>query len=278
MSMKKLFYLAFCAAAALSFGCVAITYPLITDNAGQGVYVVNTNGKAHLIEKTQTSLSDGTTTVEYVAFVDQAASGHQKLTDYELQLATGTTNFHSDTYCNPDWTGCAWFTHNYTPPGQCTFYDSGSNLNFNCLTFLTAFGTCPQTRNGECGRQFKAPGHLTGSELSSLINMGVERGTNLNFNFNANNTHITLQNPTGSITSVKLAGNTEVKFNLAHGTAFVDVSSPTHAQNIKNGANLIDKGFRVGVATLTYGNVTRNINYTALPSDVYRKNLLQRGQ
>src|SRR5262245_66462110 len=114
--MKKLFYLAFCLTAALSLGCVAIVYPTITDNAGNGDTGTNTNGKAHLIETGQTSSTAGAKRFEHVAFVDQTAGGVQKVTDYDLELAATTSNFHSDTYCNPDWTGCAWFTNNYTPP------------------------------------------------------------------------------------------------------------------------------------------------------------------
>lgn len=275
--MKKLFYLAFCLTAALSLGCVTIVYPTITDNDGSGVSVVNTNGKAHIIESSQTSSSVGGKRFEHVAFVDQAAGGSQKLTDYDLELAAGSSNFHSDTYCNPDWTGCAWFTNNYTPPGDCTFYGAGSKLNLNCLQF-SVLGVCFSSRPGECGRAVRTVKNLRGSEISSLIGMGVENGTNLTFNFNANTAHITLQNPQGSVSTMKLAGNTEATLNLNKGLLKVDMSSPTYAVNVRKLASLIDSGFKTGSAQLTYGNVTRTVNYGLLSGDVYRKMLLARGQ
>src|SRR5262245_53978348 len=159
--MGKLLYPAFVLTIALSLGCVAINYPLITDNAGSGSFVVDTNGKAYIFKGGGGSQVVGGKRFEHIVFVDQTASGDHSLTAYELELAANTSNFHSDTYCNPDWAGCAWFTNHYTPPGSCTFYGPGSNLNFNCLK-ISVFGLCFSSRPGECGRSFntRGTGHL----------------------------------------------------------------------------------------------------------------------
>jgi len=277
--MKKLFYVAFCVSVAMMLGCATIVWPTITDNAGQGVFIQNTNGKAHLRETAQSSASVGGKRFEHVAFVDQAASAFQTVTDYDLELAAGTANFHSDTYCNPDWTGCAWFSNSYQPPASCTFYGPGSRLNLNCLQF-SVIGLCFNTRSqGECGRALPTLKHLQASEITSLLNMGVEgRRDILRFNVNGGNTHITLQNPTGSITSAKLAGNTEIQYNLHRGVAKIDMSSPTYAVNVRKMAGLVDSGFKNGTATLQYGSVTRAFQYGLLDGKVYRDILLRRGQ
>jgi hypothetical protein len=277
--MKKLFYLAFCLTAALSLGCVAITYPTITDNDGNGTTVENTNGKAHLIETAQTSATAGGKRYEHVAFVDQGPGNNQTVTDYDLELAASTSNFHSDTYCNPDWTGCAWFTNNYTPPASCTFYGPGSSINFNCLK-ISVVGLCFSSRPGECGRALNTRGmkHLQPSEISDLINMGVEGPNSLRYNLNAANTRITLQNPSGSVTSFRPAGNTELTWNLAKGTMSLDMSSPMYAVNIRKLASVSDSGFRSGSMELTFGNVTRDLSYSLVNGDKYRQILANRGQ
>lgn len=277
--MKKLFYMAFCLAAALSLGCVTIVYPTITDNDGMGQFVTNTNGKAHLVETSQSGAIVGAKAYEHVAFIDQSASGSHKVTDYDLEINAATSNFHSDTYCNPDWTGCAWFTNNYTPPGSCTFYGPGASFNLNCLQF-SVIGVCFSSRPGECGRALSTQGmkNLQASEIADLISMGIEGPNTLTYNLNAANTRVTLQNPSGSVTALRLAGNTEVEVNLAKGTSRIDMSSPMYAVNIRKVASLADNGFKHGTAQVTIGNVSRTISYAMVNGDVYRKLLLNRGQ
>jgi len=277
--MKKLFYLAFCLAAVMSIGCVTIVYPTVTDNDGFGQFVTNTNGKAHLIETGQTGGIVGAKAYEHVAFLDQSASGSHKITDYDLEINAATSNFHSDTYCNPDWTGCAWFTNNYTPPGSCTFYGPGASFNLNCLNF-SVLGVCFSSRPGECGRALQTRGmkHLQASEIADLISMGVEGQNTLTYNLNASNTRISLVNPQGSMTSVRMAGTTAVEMNLSNGSVRLDMSSPMYAVNIRKIAGLVDNGFKNGSAQVTVGNVSRTINYAMLNGDVYRKLLLNRGQ
>lgn len=276
--MKKLFYLAFCVAAALTLGCATIEYPTVTDNDGMGQFVVNTNGKAHLVETTQTGAIVGAKAYEHVAFIDQTAGGFHKITDYDMEINAATSNFHSDTYCNPDWTGCAWFTATYQSPWTtCTF--TLGNFNYNCLTF-SVLGVCYSSRPGECGRALSTQGtkYLQASEIADLINMGVEGPNTLKYNINASNTRITLQNPSGSVSALRLAGNTEVNLNLAKGFAHIDMSSPMYAVNVRKLASLVDNGFKHGTAQIQFGNVTRTINYTATSGDTYRRILLNRGQ
>src|SRR5262245_51647446 len=109
--MRQILYAGFCVCFFLTPGCVAISWPCITDSGGNGRFTVNTNGKAHIIECVQSSLTNAGRRFERVSFVDQSGSGYQTVTAYDVEVAAHTSNFHSDTYCNPDWTGCAWFTN-----------------------------------------------------------------------------------------------------------------------------------------------------------------------
>jgi len=275
--MKKLFYLAFCLTVVLSLGCATITYPTITDNDGNGVTVTNTNGKAHLVETAQTSQIVGGRRWEFISFVDQAAGGSQKLTAYNLELAASTSNFHSDTYCNPDWTGCAWFTNDYVPPAPCSFYTAGTHINFQCLQ-ASPLGICFSSRPGECGRAIRSVRNLGASEITSILNMGVEQGPNLTFSINSGSTNLVLQNGVGSITNFKFIGNTEAVWNLNKGLVSLNAGTPNWASQMRQAANLFDGGFKEGTAQLTFGGVTRNINYAALKGDVYRQTLLRTGR
>jgi len=266
--MKKLFYLAFCAAVLMSLGCATISYPVITDDYFWTT--VNTNGKAHVMETTQVGLGIGGKYYEQMSFVDQAASGYQHISVIEQQIAymAGYVNFHSDTYCNPDWNGCAWYTNDYMPITDCTFYGPNSRINWACFK-TSAYGLCYIGRTAECGRGLGIPKDLRGSEIVSLIGAGIENGHNMIYNINNNTTRLVLQNPQGAMTTFKFAGNTELNVNLRKGTMLIDGNSPNWAVNVRKMASLFDAGFQTGTAQLTIGGVTRDFQFAGLDSKAY---------
>lgn len=269
-------WMAVCVGAIVSFGCTVISYPLITDNDGRGAFTVNTNGKA-FIESKGVSAMVGGKEYEALNFIDQGVGGAQKLTTYELELAAG--QLHGDTYCNPDWSGCAFWSIDY-PAGAstCSFYGPGARMNLNCLN-MTIFGGCLFYRSGECGRgSLKSPRGIQASDLASLIEMGIEGRNSLTFNLNAANTRIRLLSPAGSVTDLRLMGNLPVRVDLPSGQIVVDASSPNWASTLRKVATLSDNGFRNGMVEVTYGNVTRQFSYALLRGDTYRDILLRRGQ
>lgn len=273
--MKKLFYLAFCLTVAMSLGCVNITYPCITDNSGNGNVNTNTNGKAHLDETSQTGLLANGKMYEQVSFVDQGAGGGQNLTIYEQEETA--YQFHSDTYCNPDWTGCPWFTYDYQcGASDCTFYGAGTRLNFNCL-LTTASGVCPYTRGGECGRGKPLPSNLNWSTIDAFASMGIEKGNSLEFNVNRGNFNATLQNAQGGIASFPTAGNLVWTLHLGTGRVTLDASNPIYSINARKWASLVEQGFGSGVANLRYGSVSRDFTYQSLSADHIRAALSRLG-
>jgi hypothetical protein len=152
--MKKLSYLAFCLVLVAGFGCAITNYGTITDNnqaqAGpQGVQpVINTAGKAHIMETSQiaTIWSDGTD--EFINFVDQKADGTATLTTYN-NFSTGSEPiFHDDLYCNTAWNGCSIFTA--PDDNDSNIFDGTTNLNCSgarSLSILLSTGRY----YGECG-------------------------------------------------------------------------------------------------------------------------------
>src|SRR5262249_39378666 len=153
MTFLACVWLVVCAGALVSLACVDISYPVITDSSGMGPFNVNTNGKA-ILRLGTSAMTVGGKTYEAVNFLDHTAAGIHRHSSYEMELATGTSNLHSDTYCNPDWTGCAFFTNDYQAPVPgypCTFYGPGASMNLNCLN-VSIIGFCYSSRPGECGR------------------------------------------------------------------------------------------------------------------------------
>lgn len=266
--MKKLLYAAFCLTVAISLGCIALTYPTITDNDGSGVAVVNTNGKAHLIESSQTSQTLPGGRFEHVSFVDQGPGANQKLTSYELELGA-VPNFHSDTYCNPDWTGCAWVTNDYDPATvPCSF--SVARLNLNCLE-ISAVGVCFGYRPGECGRSMKSPAGLSASDLRTFLESGVELSPHLlEYTISPVNTSIDLTDPVGNTKSFNFSGSYQATLNLNRGMVNVDLSSIVHEQNLLMLANIADTSFANGTAHISFNGIPRDVEYGLLPGDHYR--------
>jgi len=272
--MKKLLYLAFCLTVAMSLGCIAITWPCITDNDLESTALVNTNGKAHLFETSQTGTLANGKMYTQASFVDQTAAGDQKLTVYEMEGMP--YEFHTDTYCNPDWVGCAWFTYNYPcyPFPPCTFYGPGTSTNFNCLQF-SAVGLCNYVRYGECGRGLRMP-NMQWSEIDQLMNSAVEGPNSLTFNINRGNTSVTLQNGSGQLASLGLVGNQELNFNLNGGRATIQAGT-SWAGTHRKMSQLADQGFNKGLATITRNGVSHTLEYSTLGGDHMRNTLMRLG-
>lgn len=158
--MRKLSYLGFCLVLALGVGCAITNYPVITDNdqlgpggAQPGGFIVNTNGKAHIIETSQVSwlYTDGHHE-EGFSFADQNSAGDQTLTAYINFSLPGDATFHDDTYCSPDWNGCAFWTADNPVVGDVNVFDGTHNLA--CFQGRGGWGTKTSVggRLTECGR------------------------------------------------------------------------------------------------------------------------------
>lgn len=169
--MKKALYLGFCLVLAMGVGCAITDYALITDNDqtsnGQGSGVVNTNGKAKIIPSLQvaTNWPDGSD--ELFSMVDQQSDGDRTITTYNNFSTGGDPTFLDDTYCNPDWQGCAIYTADDPQSGDSDPFDGSTNANCAGARSLSSFvGT--GRYYGECGRA-----NFSLTERLELGNMGV---------------------------------------------------------------------------------------------------------
>jgi len=276
--MKKYIYLAFGLLIALNLGCAYISYPMFGDNTGSSgpIPAVNTNGKAHITETKQTIALVGGENWENISFIDQTAGGYQRTDTYTIK-STGapTSHFHSDTYCNPDWTGCAVVTSEYQSipgnfPPPCAFATYNTKFAYNCGTI--AIGICMSYRVQECGRGVGA-----GMPIADWYNLiGLGQGTTylgregLRYLINGRNTEITLSNGATNV-GVTLRGNLDAIVVPTIRTMYLDMTDPAMAQNFRSFANKLDELGTSSVSmTINYEGISRTTNIASL-SDQARK-------
>lgn len=149
--MKKLFYLAFIAVLAMSFGCAITNYPVVTDTENDAAgFVVNTNGQASIVPSSQVITLFPDQNVELHSAVDQDGAGNQTLWTYS-NISFGSPKFLGYTYCQPDFNGC-WVAKAPNPvAGDSDIFDYTWNTSCNgadALSLLVSFGA----RTAECGR------------------------------------------------------------------------------------------------------------------------------
>lgn len=203
--MKKSLYLAFIAALALSMGCIVTGYPLITDRTvADGFFVVNTNGKAMINEYSHiASIFPDGTREETFAMIDQKFDGSATITSYAQVGLDAVGGFIGDTYCNPEWNGCAMAT----APNGGSLWDYTYNINcdgIRSVSFLYSYDVRP----GECGRgMMKDPG-LLNAITGSFVDLGDAWGLNMN----RSNARLIGTDSQGHTFEMPLFGNTQLSW------------------------------------------------------------------
>lgn len=226
--MKKLFLLGL--AVAMGFGCAITNYSLITDNdLGTSGATVNTNGKAYIRQSSQiaTLFPDGQDNIMW--FVDQKANGDRALSNYDFATAIGQPYFKDDSYCSPDWTGCAVVTASDPETGDTSIFDYSLNANCPGLRGL-AFLLSTSRYYGECGR-------AKADRITSMMNIANQMTTvQLNGTtwlkgvLNSTNSTVIMNNNNGSTQAFSPAGDITVYVNAAARRAIVDLSNPVNRQ------------------------------------------------
>ncbi len=250
--MRKLVYLAFCAVLAIGAGCAITDYALITDNEqvpnGRGQGVVNTNGKAHIIESIQAAFifGDGSTE-EWLTFVDQDASGDRTLTSYGNSSPPAGPIFHDDLYCNPDWNGCAAWTAPDPEVGDTSPFDGTQNVH------CTLSGTPGLLWNGkrfpgECGRAVSftdLPGEI---ELLNMGQYGQAFGmSGLFYRMDQNNTTVLVNGEVLRLVPINIF------WSPRNGKALVDISNPTMLHVFTDLDRIVDKGDVISASVIYNG-------------------------
>lgn len=221
--MRKLFYLGFCLVLAMGVGCAITNYGIIVDNDqgnGSSQDVVNTNGKAHILESSQiaTIWSDGTD--EIFTHIDQASDGTAVLTNYN-NFSSGSIIFHDDTYCNPDWNGCSIFTA--PDNNDANIFDGSFNTNCSGARSLSVLLSTGRYY-GECGRgNTSLADRMAFMNLGQLVNMMGMEG--LAYTATAQNTTILASNAGGS-QILPFAGAIPVTFFANDRLGVVDFTNP----------------------------------------------------
>ena len=201
--MKKSLYLAFIAALALSMGCIVTGYPLITDRTvADGFFIVNTNGKAMINEYSHVAsvYPDGRRE-ETFAMIDQKFDGSATITSY-AQVGYDPSGFIGDTYCNPEWNGCAMAT----APNGGSLWDYTYNINCDGIFSVQYLYSYSPNRPGECGRGMMQNPGLLNAITGSFVDLGDAWGLNLN----RSNTRLIGTDDQGHSFDMPLFGNTQM--------------------------------------------------------------------
>jgi hypothetical protein len=220
--MRKLFYLGFCAVLAMGVGCAITNYALITDtdqllNGDDVTYgVVNTQGKAHILEGSQVATIWSNGTDELFSMVDQTAGGDRTITTYNNFTSDYPAErpWHDDFYCNPDWQGCAIWDANDPEVGDTDIF--GGKWNQNCngsrsLSLLVSSGRF----YGECGKDTLNPAIDERVALMTYGYLGTLNGEEgLWFDYDKTNSSVRVNGvnmpiPDGSLF---VTGNNEMAF------------------------------------------------------------------
>jgi hypothetical protein len=236
--MRKIFYLGFCAVLAMGVGCAITNYELITDNDQykNGSTVVSTNGKAIIMTgQVATIWPDGTDML--FTMVDQKANGDRTLTTYNWFATGDIPTFKDNTYCNPDWVGCAIITAPDPEVGDTDLFDPGfDGTNENCSGERSLSVLLSTTRYyGECGRVHQ---NLTPAQRAMALQM--VQATELGYfgKFDASDTSFFLTNTSGTTYNLPVfAGSFDLEW--AARNVALDLTNPNVATTLRYADNVV---------------------------------------
>lgn len=251
--MRKLFYVGFCAALMMGFGCAITNYDLIVNEYGGEV--INTNGKARIMTaQVATIWPDGNDNCQW--YVDQAANGDRALTNYNFGTAPGENYFVSDLYCTPEWNGCSMITASDPEVNDVDIFDY--TYNINCKGIRSLYYIISTTRYyGECGRSAR-PSLTDRLDMLAAGQLGTLQGqTGLWFNLNRNNTTITLDNKAGFTAALPFNSSIRMWMNPTHRRYALFLDSPMLSGDQRRYADfLANHATGQTLATITYNGVS----------------------
>jgi hypothetical protein len=262
--MRKLFYLGFCLALAMGFGCAITDYVLMTDY-GTGE-IISTNGKAMIAFDQGIAIGDGTNWHIFYNMVDQKANGNRVLTTYAQATSYDDPIPWLDYfYCTPDRNGCSIWTADDPEVGDVDPFDGKWNINCQGATLLYSLLSSSRYY-GECGRAaIPVQDRLNFLAAGNLIDEYT-----LGYNMNAGNTTLILDNNAGVRSLVPLLGNV----NLQVGTykmfsMHTDMSNPLVGASMRWMADWNDT-YGTGATTMTviFNGVVKELNVNLLSDNL----------
>lgn len=251
--MRKLFYVGFCAALMMGFGCALTNYDLIVNEySGE---VINTNGKARVMSG-QIALGwpDGNDNTQW--YCDQKANGDRTLTNYNYFTAPDEVPFVSDLYCTPEWNGCSMITADDPQVNDVDIFDF--TYNINCKGIRSVYYVLSTTRYyGECGRSAR-PSLTDRIDFLAAGQVGTYAGkTGLWYNLNRNNTTITLDNKAGFTTALNFNSSIRLWANPSQREYALQLDSPMLSGDQRRYADfLANHATAQTLATITVNGVS----------------------
>lgn len=260
--MRKLFYLGFCLALAMGFGCAVTDYALMTGEDG----VISTNGKALIAFEQGIAIGDGTYWHNFYNMVDQKANGNRTLTTYDnMSSYADGSSFWDYFYCTPDRNGCSIWTADDPEVGDVDPYDGSWNQNCRGATLLKTL-VASDRYYGECGRAaIPVADRLNLLSAGALINEFT-----LGYNVNAGNTSLILDNNAGVRSLVPLLGNVNVQLSTFKASGLsIDASNPLVGSSMRWVADWTDTyGTGATKMTVIYNGVVKEFGVRLLSDNL----------
>jgi len=181
-------YLALAAVIGLNSACALTNYPVITDRdqvrQANGTHIVNTTGRAFVMQKIQVASFVGDTSFNTVWFTNQDQRGNQVLwTHMNIGLrGKPDTYFHGNTYLNDDRNTCWNVRANNPVVGDVPF---DFEINLNCKGSETiALLVSKSARTREAGSDGNngnddSPGSDFGGRGQSMAGVTLQQAVNV---------------------------------------------------------------------------------------------------
>lgn len=297
--MRRL--LALSAIMAFSSACAVTDYPVITDQdqvrQANGTHIVNTTGRAFIMQKVQVASFIGDTSFNAVWFVNQDQRGNQTLyTHMNIGLvANPDTWFHGNIYLNDNRNTC-WNIRAANPnsPSDTPF---DFDINVNCkgteaLAVLISKGSRTTESGGDGnngnddspGSDFGGRGQAMAgvtlqqaigvlSQLDSYATYGKYPEYGLNgykMTLTPANVDIQLANPSGVRTDFNLDGVTVV-YDVVNERAVFDTRGSNAKTILRELADWVDANGREGTVSVTFAGTTATNPVALFSASQYRK-------
>lgn len=294
--MRKL--LALAALISLSSACAITDYPVITDQdqvrQANGTHVVNTTGRAFIMQKVQVASFIGDTSFNTVSFVNQDQRGNQTLyTHMNIGLvANPDTWFHGTVYMNDDRNTC-WNVRAANPvSGDVSPFDFDFNANCKgseALAVLVSFAQRSQEAgsDGNNGNP-TSPGSDFGGRGQSFAGVTVQQAIAALGQLDAAGTYgsyagingyrmtvtpanfgVTLTSSAGASTTLAFDGVT-LTYDPVNQRALIDPRGSNAAAIADQVANWVDANGRNATLTLTFLGTTARFNASLFDAAHYR--------
>lgn len=296
--MRKL--LAVAVVVGFNSACALTNYPVITDQdqvrQANGTHVVNTTGRAFIMQKVQVASFVGDQSFNTVWFTNQDQKGNQTIWNHQNigLVADPDTYFHGNIYMNDDRNTC-WNVRASNPVVGDTPFDF--DINVNCPgseTIVLLLSKSARTReagsDGNNGNDDN-PGSDFGGRGQSMAGVTLQQAISVLGQLDSHATYgsypqygmngykmtvtpanvdVTLATSGGAVTDFNLDGMT-IAYDVTNERAVFDTRSGNSAVILGQLADWVEANGRTATVSVTFAGVTATNPVSLFSAAHYRK-------